>query len=154
MKTYTLDDIIEDVKNYEGVVIGFTDDSPLRRLFYYKKYSEYYDEPLGDNKTVDTLKFRVNEFLQNSYLPSLDKLPEDREKRTLFFYAGNEEKVTEYRDANIASVMFKFQKEVQVDNLAEFDLNKVLGDFIDNWDWSCYYDNEVKRFYMFERKKH
>lgn len=80
MKLYTVTDIVNDICQFEGVTCQIN--VALGNSRFLKLYSEYFNEPLGNNLTVDVLNKRLQEFLyaENVMLPPCDVFPDDKSK--------------------------------------------------------------------------
>ncbi len=60
--------IEQDILLFEGIEVKLNLAEKFTRF-----YSEFYNNPLPDDATVDDLKIRVNEFVSNSVLLVYDK---------------------------------------------------------------------------------
>jgi len=87
MNLYTIDQVVADIEQFEGVSLKATElIENLRKCHYPKLYSKSYKSPMSDNRTVDDLKDRVNAFLFGGCLVDPDIFPTD-EMNDLVIYA-------------------------------------------------------------------
>lgn len=66
MKTYTKEEIQQDILDFEKVKVE------LGEGIYTSLYTSHYTLPLGDDKVVDDVKERINLYAQEAYIGSCD----------------------------------------------------------------------------------
>lgn len=82
IRIYTLKEFIDDFYNLEKVNIEFK-----ANILFTKLYSDIYPEKLDSDKTVDDLKKRIADIIENKYqscLPMVDKYPNDEDVVTCY----------------------------------------------------------------------
>lgn len=93
MKLYTTEEIVEDIKKFEGV------DVKLHEVFnnarYLKLYSDVFSTSISENSTVSRLQSRIMEFVQgcNILIPPCDIYPTQEYKHWVYKAAIAENKI-------------------------------------------------------------
>ena len=115
MKSYDYGEVRKDILEFEGLeTLDFTIKGDPDKVFYYRLYSEYYEEPCVQGN-ADQLCSRLNEFFNGSMLPLLDEWPVESERHETYFYK---------RSSN--EKMFKFIEKHTIDSTAENISHQVL----------------------------
>lgn len=105
MLIYTTDEVLEDIFAYEGCKILSLG---ANCTHFTKLYSEVYDAPMENHKTVNDLKNRINEYTDTFGIPDVDILPCDNfEFVTYYFNNTLYVKYGEYQDKEESTVIFK-----------------------------------------------
>lgn len=72
MPLYTLQDIVDDIKSFEGF-----DVTPSRPMNSGILYSQCFSFPLGKTKLVNDFHYRFKDFTKTNCYPPIDRIPDE-----------------------------------------------------------------------------
>lgn len=127
MHSYTVDEVIEDIHVFEGLVIQMEAEPSS---IFTRLYSDLYSEPLSNDCKFKDLEKRVSDYTESSFIPGVDFKPSPGMKFTTYFKAGEASyrKYGEYEDIEEATKIF-YDKDVDSNRIAIVDHSYLTVDF-------------------------
>ncbi len=150
MKSYDYSEVRKDILEFEGLeTLDFIIKGDPDKVFYYRLYSEYYEEP-SDSGNADQLCSRLNEFFNGSILPLLDEWPVESKHHEIYFYkrSPNEKTFKFIEKHNIDSTEDAEKMVSQLRQTTMTMVNKIFSTEI-NIEEVLIYDTFINEFLYF-----
>ena len=133
MELYSLEEVKQDIFDFEGVDLEITLEG-IEDPVFYKLYSDFYNDRISKNDTVEMLDQKVFYYVTHCCHPRVNEEPDPRYRYTLYYEQENklikhsqfntrEEGITAYEEFGLLySTVYQYDSEINYFNIYEKNL--------------------------------